>query len=191
MMKSLPASLSLALFLAALPPGTVAAGQETGGAKPLMAMDEEARARSERLGGLLPPALDGWTRTVDPASLATAAMFGIVSASATYWATSPDDPRDELTRLMERVPLVSITLWADPKPDMRDRLEMQWRAAEESGLGWVEEIEGEQFVVTPLGDLQALVADYVVLTIAGSASAEQKRAYLEATDIAALGGFRP
>lgn len=149
----------------------------------------EARTRTERLAAMLPAPRDGWSRIDDPAALSTASAFGIVSAKVTYWATDPSDPRDEFTRMMERVPSVSISCWDRPPPEMLAQVEAQRRMAEQAGLGHVETVGGESVLVSPLGDIQLLVGGHLMVAVSGMASAEDKRAYFDALDLAAMREF--
>lgn len=131
--------------------------------------------KAEELQSLLPEPLPGWERQENGAgdAQAMAAFGGGQMAGATY--ASGQDTVD--VRIMANNQMVTA-MGA-----------MFSNAALMGSMGTVKRIGGEKAVITPDGELQALVDGRVMVQITGSADAETKQAFFEAIDLEALKEF--
>lgn len=129
--------------------------------------------KAQGLTGFLPDALDGWEREEIETQAAGAAAFGGLMAEAIYIRGEDDI---EL-RLMADNPMVAA---------MGTALS---NAAIMGTMGTVKRINRQKLVVTPDGEIQALVDGRVLVQIEGAASVEDKLAYFEALDIDGLKNF--
>lgn len=132
--------------------------------------------KSEALGKFLPAALPGWTREASAEDDAAAGGFmGMLGGGTTASATYKKDAQD-----------LTITLVADSP--MVNGLGAMITGMAGLGGGKPVRIQRVQFAQNDDG-LQGVVNDRVMITVDGSASLEDKTAYLEAMDFKALGSF--
>ena len=125
------------------------------------------------LGGFLPEALPGWTRSeADQGGGAMMGFGGGMMASATY--SRGDD-------------FIEIQLMADNQ--MVSSMAMMFgNAAMMGSLGQIKRIKRQKVVITQQGDLQAMIDGRIFVQISGSAPVDDKEAYFAAMDIS---GMRP
>ncbi|MEM7498835.1 MAG: hypothetical protein AAF371_12685 [Pseudomonadota bacterium] len=189
MLKTIRAAAAAALFLAAVPAmadeveqtlqaaldayraGDVAtAQQEVDFAASLL-----AKMKAESLAAYLPDALEGWQITEENAGAQMAAMMGGgLVANRSY--QGPDGEN------------VDITLMAD-NPMVASLGAMFGNAALAGSMGEMRRIAGQRAVVTPDGEINAMVANRFLVQVAGSATVEDKESYFGAIDFEALGQF--
>jgi len=130
--------------------------------------------KAEGLRAFLPEPLEGWERQdADMETQAMAAFGGGQMATARY--TRGDES-------------VEIQLMADNQM-VSAMAGMFSSAAMMGAMGEVRRLAGEKAVVTPEGDLQALVDNRIMVQISGSADSGAKAAYFEAVDMAGLKEF--
>jgi hypothetical protein len=131
--------------------------------------------KAQQLRSLLPEPLSGWERQDDEAgdAQAIAAFGGGQMAGATY-AKGSDTVEVQIMADNQMVTAMSA---------------MFSNAAMMSSMGTVKRIGGEKAVITPDGELQALVDGRIMVQITGTADAEAKQAYFEAIDLEALTAF--
>ena len=133
-----------------------------------------SQMKAEGLRGFLPEPLDGWEREDDETdNQAMAAFGGGQMAGASY--TSGDDD-------------VQIQIMADNQM-VTAMAAMFSSAAMMGAMGKVERLAGEKVIVTPEGELQAMIDDRIMVQISGSADVETKKAFFEAIDVAGLKEF--
>lgn len=131
--------------------------------------------KAAALAKLLPEALPGWTR--EPASQDDSADFmGMFGGGTTTEATYTKDGEDLTITLVANSPMVSSV------------------AAMVSGMAGMAtgakpiRVQRTQFHQED-GELQGVVENKVMVSVSGSASIEDKTAFLEAMDFKALGEF--
>lgn len=130
--------------------------------------------KAEGLTGFLPDALPGWTRgDAESQAVGAAAFGGGLMAEATYSGASGDIT----LRLMADNPMVAAMSTA------------LGNAAIMGSMGTVKRINRQKLVVTPQGDIQALVDNKVMIQIEGNGSVDDKLAYFEQLDIPGLKAF--
>lgn len=134
--------------------------------------------KAEALAKFLPPPPAGWTRDPsggeeDQGAAAAMAMFG---GGTTAMATYRKDGAD-----------LTITLVAD-SPMVTGLGAMLGGLANVGGGGKPIRIQRTQFAVNG-EELQGVVDEKVMVSVGGSASIEDKTAFLEAMDLRALGDF--
>lgn len=130
--------------------------------------------KAEGLRAFLPEPLEGWKRQdADMETQAMAAFGGGQMATARY------------TRGQESV---EVQLMADNQM-VSAMAGMFSSAAVMGAMGEVRRLAGQKVVVTPEGDLQALVDGRIMVQISGSADAGTKAAYFETMDLAGLKEF--
>lgn len=133
-----------------------------------------SQMKAEGLAGFLPEAMEGWTREDGETQALGAAMFGGgMTAEARY-------VRDDRS--------VTIALMAD-NPMVAAMAGMFENAAALGSIGKVKRINRQKVVITPDGELQALVGRRIMVSIDGDAPIEDKEAYFAAIDAAALKEF--
>ncbi|MGG7564777.1 hypothetical protein ACQ5SO_01270 [Rhodovulum sp. DZ06] len=132
-----------------------------------------AQQKAEGLSGFLPAPLDGWTREMGDGQAMAASMFGGgIMASADYAA--PDGA------------MVTIQMMAD-NAMVASMGAMLGNPAAMGAMGKVIRVGRQKAVQTPEGDVQALVANRVLVMVEGDAPAEVKLDYFKAIDFRALG----
>ncbi len=131
--------------------------------------------KAAELKSLLPDPLPGWERQDDEAgdTRAMAAFGGGQMAGASY--TKGDES-------------VDIQVMADNQM-VTAMGAMFSNAALMGSMGQVRRVGGEKVVVTPDGEMQAMLDGRIMIQITGSADAETKQAYFEAIDLEALKAF--
>ncbi len=133
-----------------------------------------SQMKAEGLAAFLPDAREGWTREDGETQALAGAMFGGgMTAEARY-------VKDEMT--------VTVTLMAD-NPMVTAMAGMFENAAALGSMGKVTRINRQKAVVTQDGELQALVARRIMVSIKGDAPIEDKEAYFAAMDIDRLKDF--
>lgn len=133
-----------------------------------------AQMKAAGLSDFLPQPLDGWTRTDEETEGASAAMFGGGSmAKATY-------SRDGAT--------VDIQMMADNQM-VTAMGAMFGNAAMMGSMGKVKRIGRQKVVITPDGEMQAMIDGRILVQITGDAPVEEKEAYFEAIDFDGLKDF--
>ena len=136
------------------------------------ALVDEAQAAG--LSTFLPEALPGWTREDGEATAAPAAMFGGgLSASAVY---ARDRARIEI-RLFADNPMVAAMAPMLASPQMM------------AAAGEMRRAGRQRYVVTPDGEIMALIDGRVMAQLSGSGALEDKIAYFEAIDFEGVAGF--
>ncbi|MEM7237751.1 MAG: hypothetical protein AAF501_08010 [Pseudomonadota bacterium] len=130
--------------------------------------------KAEGLTDFLPEALPGWTRgEAETQAIGAAAFGGGLTAEASYTGGS-----GSITlRLMADNPMVAAMSTA------------LGNAAIMGSMGTVKRINRQKLVVTPQGEIQALVDNKVLIQIDGSGSVEDKLSYFERLDIRGLKAF--
>ncbi|MEM8791267.1 MAG: hypothetical protein AAGE80_06600 [Pseudomonadota bacterium] len=130
--------------------------------------------KAEGLSNFLPEPLDGWTRTdTSTQSAGAAAFIGGLIAEAEY-AGAPGR--------------VTIRMMAD-SPMVVSMAGVLGNSQLMGSMGTVKRINRQKLVVTPQGEIQALIDNRILVQIEGTAPEEDKLAYFEALDIAALKAF--
>jgi len=133
-----------------------------------------AERKAAGLKGFLPDALTGWTRRDEADGAQSLGAFGGgIVASASYTGD-----RGEVT----------VTLMADNQL-VASMAAMLSNTAFMSQMGTVRRTGRQTYVITQDGTVQALVAGRILAQVEGSAPVEDKTAYFEAIDFAALAGF--
>ena len=128
--------------------------------------------KGEAFAELLPEALDGWSREIDMEANAAAGMFGGgVSATGTYTGGSGE---------------VRIQMMAD-NPSVMTMAGMYANPQMLANMGEVVRVNRQSFV-NQNGELTGVVGGRVLITVAGNASLDDKKAYLEAMDFRAIAG---
>lgn len=130
--------------------------------------------KARGLTGFLPEALEGWERDeIGSQATGAAAFGGGLMAEAVY----VKDNADVSLRLMADNPMVAA---------MGTALS---NAAIMGSMGTVKRINRQKLVVTPDGEIQALIDGRVLVQIEGDAEVEDKLSYFEALDIDGLKNF--
>jgi hypothetical protein len=131
--------------------------------------------KAEELRALLPDPQPGWERQDGEVgdAQAMAAFGGGQMAGATYTRGSDT---------------VEIQIMADNQM-VTAMGAMFSNAALMGSMGEVRRVGGEKIVVTPEGELQALVDGRIMVQITGTADPEAKQAYFEAIDLEKLKAF--
>lgn len=134
-----------------------------------------AAMRAESLAKLLPPALPGWTRADadDEESGGMMAMLGGGTAAAATYAK--DDGTEIEINLMASSPMVS-------------GIAAMVRSMGAMGGSKPMRIQRTEFIESD-GDLQGVVDGKVMISVAGDATTDEKKAYLETMDFDALAAF--
>jgi hypothetical protein len=126
--------------------------------------------KGERFAALLPEALDGWTREIDMEANAAVGMFGGgVTATGDYSGPSGN---------------VRVQMMAD-NPSVMTMAGMYANPQMMSSMGEVVRINRQSFVNQD-GELTGVIGGRVLITVNGSASLDDKKAYLEAMDFGAI-----
>ncbi len=132
--------------------------------------------RAESLAKFLPAPLDGWSRRDDENSgTAMGALGGGMMAGATY--TRKDNGETVEIQIMADNQMVAsmAAMFANP--------------ALMGTMGKLKRINRQKVVITPEGEIQALVDGRILVSVSGSAPVEDKEAYFRAIDIKALKEF--
>lgn len=130
--------------------------------------------KAEGLREFLPRPLDGWEREDDGSDTQSMAIFGGGQMAAARYSRGDED--------------VEIQLMADNQ--MVGAMAAMFSTAGLMGaMGEVRRIAGEKAVITPEGDLQAVIDDRVMVQITGTADADSKAAYFKAIDLKGLRDF--
>ncbi|MFV2035056.1 MAG: hypothetical protein ACC631_08110 [Halocynthiibacter sp.] len=133
-----------------------------------------SQLRAASFRELLPEALPGWTRTIDPAGTTAASMFGGgLNAVATY---SNESDTVEIQYMAESQIVVSMAM-------------MFGNSALLGSLGQVKRINRQSVVITQDGTLQSLIDNRVFVQISGTAQLTDMEAYFASIDIGALEDF--
>lgn len=127
------------------------------------------------LAAFLPAALDGWTRSEGAAADAAGlALFGGGASAAASYARG-DETVD--IQIMADNQMVAAMGAVFSNPALMGQ------------MGKVKRINRETVVVTPAGEVQALIDQRIMVQITGSAPVEAKEAYFAAIDMGALKAF--
>lgn len=130
--------------------------------------------KAEALGAYLPAPLPGWERQeTEQDARGMAAFGGGQMAAATYTR----DDRTVEVRLMADNAMVSAMAGMLSSPALM------------GAMGQIQWIGGNRAVLTPEGDLQALIDERILVQIGGTADSAAKTAYFEALDTDALKEF--
>ncbi len=130
--------------------------------------------KAEALGAFLPGPLEGWTRQGASDGAAGARMYGGGLVSQAVYAKGGEE--------------VTVSLAAE-SPMVAAMAAMFGNAAAMGAMGKVIRVQGEKAILTPGGEIQALVDGRVLVTVSGEAPEETKRMWFEAIDLAALSDF--
>jgi hypothetical protein len=136
-----------------------------------------AQAKAATLAAFLPEAMEGWTREEndDQSGAAAMAMFGGgLTASATY--VGPNRATVEIQMVADNQMVAGMGAMLS-NPAMMGQ------------MGKVKRIGRQMVLVNQQDEIQAMVANRVLVTVGGSAPLEQKEAYFAAIDAEALGRF--
>lgn len=130
--------------------------------------------KTAELADYLPAAMDGWSMQVsnDP----SAAAFGAASAQGTYMMDGGQGQQ------------VTVQIMAGGQL-VTSMAAMFGNAAILGTMGTVKRIARQKAVVTPDGDVQALIDNRIMIQIGGSAPIETKEAYFAAIDFRSLEDF--
>jgi hypothetical protein len=128
--------------------------------------------KAEGFSGFLPDPMPGWTRTIDDGQADGAALFGGVTASAAYVDAAGAE--------------VAIQMMAD-NPMVASMGAMFSNPAMMGAMGKLIRAGRQKAVLTADGEIQALVANRVLVTIGGDAPEAAKIAYFKLIDFKALG----
>lgn len=131
--------------------------------------------KSEALSKFLPAPLAGWTRSESDDAAEASGFMGMLGGGTTTSATYTKDGRQ-----------VTITLIAD-SPMVSGMAAMIGGIASMGG-GKPMRIQRTEFSDND-GDLQGVVGGKTMVTVGGDATLDEKKAYVEAMDLEALGGF--
>ena len=185
MRKGLAVCLS-AVLLAGVPAGAdeiedaISAALEAYRAGDIAAAKEEldyaqqllAQVRADTLADFLPEPLEGWTRELSQTA-GTTAFGGGMSASASY---QRDGETVEIEILADSQLVAGMAaVFANP--------------ALMGAMGRVKRINRQKVVITPEGEIQALVDGRILISVSGSAPIEEKEAYFTAIDLEGLKGL--
>ena len=130
-----------------------------------------SQLKAEGLAGFLPAPMEGWTREdAEAQAMGAAAFGGGLTAEAAY----AKDGRTVVIRMMADNPMVAAMAG------------MFGNVAALGSMGKVRRINRQTVVVTPQGELQALVDRRIMISIEGDAPIEDKEAYFAAIDLAGL-----
>ncbi|MEM6357847.1 MAG: hypothetical protein AAF844_19485 [Pseudomonadota bacterium] len=133
-----------------------------------------AKLKAEGLAAYLPAPLEGWEMTEENSGAQMAALMGGgLVANRTYDGAEGD---------------VVITLMAD-NPMVASLGAMFANAALAGSMGEMRRIAGQRAIVTPDGEINAMVANRFLVQIGGDAPVEAKEAYFGAIDFEALSSF--
>lgn len=125
-----------------------------------------SQLRADGLSGFLPAAMDGWTREDgDTQALGAGAFGGGMMASATYTNAAGDSV--EMQLMANNAMVTSMAA-------------MFQNTALLGSMGKVTRIGREKAVITKQGDVQMLFNGKVMIQVDGSASVDDKKAYLSA-----------
>ena len=129
------------------------------------------QAEAKGLEAFLPGAMEGWTKTAGDSSAAPALMFGGgLSASAVYESGG----QTVEIEIFANNPMVAAVAPMLATPQLM------------AAAGEVRRVRGRRYVVTPNGQVMALIADSVLVQVSGTASEGSKIAYFEAIDFDGL-----
>lgn len=132
------------------------------------------RMKAEGFSAFLPDPAPGWTRTMGEAQAMGAALFGGGAIAEADYADADGAQ-------------VTIRMMAD-NPMVASMAAMFGNASIMGAMGRVIRVGRQKAVLTPDGQIQALVANRVLVTIEGDAPEAAKIAYFELIDFKALGG---
>ncbi len=130
--------------------------------------------KAQHLGAYLPEAPEGWTRQDASDAAGSAQMYGGGLVSQATYVRGEEE--------------VTIALASD-SPMVAAMSAMFGNAAAMGAMGRVIRVQGERAVLTPGGEIQALVNGRILVTVSGDAPDETKRMWFEAIDLAALADF--
>ena len=135
-----------------------------------------AQKQSASLGSILPEPFDGWSQEMTGnENMAGMAMFGGgLGAGAEY---RKDGDSVEI-QVMADSPLMATMMALFNNPAM----------AGATG-GQLKRVGGQKVIQTQDGELQAVVHNRFMISVTGSAAADQKEAYFQAIDFDALQSF--
>ncbi|MEM8948056.1 MAG: hypothetical protein AAGA21_20675 [Pseudomonadota bacterium] len=135
-----------------------------------------AQKQAASLGDILPAPFDGWTQEMTGnENMAGMAMFGGgLGAGAEY---RKDGDSVEI-QVMADSPLMATMMALFNNPAM----------AGATG-GQLKRVGGQKVIQTQDGELQAVVHNRFMISVTGSAAADQKEAYFQAIDFDALQSF--
>lgn len=127
--------------------------------------------KAEGLQGFLPEPLPGWTREEGDGAQSLAAFGGGAVANAVYRG---DGQQVEITLMADNQFVASMAvLFSNP--------------AMMGAAGTLKRKDRQRYVVTPEGEVQALVDGRIMVQVSGSAAATE--AYFDRIDLEALAGF--
>ncbi|MEM9045044.1 MAG: hypothetical protein AAGC81_10125 [Pseudomonadota bacterium] len=133
-----------------------------------------SQLKASGLSAFLPEAMPGWTREEAGAQAAPALAFGGgLTANAVYEKSGAS---------------VDLTLMAD-SPMVTAMAAALGNVAIMGSMGQVKRVNGQRLVVTPEGEIQALIDGKVLVQISGSASVDEKLGYFELLDAEGLASF--
>jgi hypothetical protein len=132
-----------------------------------------AQMKAAGLTAFLPEPMEGWTREDDDQGSGMMGFGGGMSAGARYIRDGEDV---EIQLMAENQMVASMAVMFN-------------NAAIMGSMGQVKRIKRQKVVVTPDGELQALIDSRILVQISGSAPIEEKEAYFGALDFRGLGDF--
>lgn len=133
-----------------------------------------AQQRAAGLGDFLPEALPGWTRLEEQNRGQSGAAFGGGMAASANYRRGTDH--------------IEVELMADNQI-VTAMAAMFGNVAMMGAMGQVKRIGRQKVVVTPEGEVQALVDNRILVKVSGNAPIEDKEAYFKAIDIRGLKDF--
>ncbi|MEM8622886.1 MAG: hypothetical protein AAGG47_05125 [Pseudomonadota bacterium] len=133
-----------------------------------------AKLKAAGLAAFLPEPFDGWTVSEEFAGAELAALFGGgLAATRTYRGDAGS---------------VEISVMAD-NPMVASFGAMLANASVAGSMGALKRIAGQRVIVTPEGEMSALVASRFLVQMSGTAPAEELEAYFSAIDFDGLKGL--
>lgn len=133
-----------------------------------------SQSRAEAMQGFLPAPLEGWQRDEGATEAQSMTAFGGGQMISARYSRGDET--------------VEIELMADN--DMVSAMAATFASASMMGaMGEVRRVDDEIAVLTPDGELQALVDGRIMVRVTGSADAETKLGYFGAIDFDALKAF--
>ena len=133
-----------------------------------------AQQKAEGLRGFLPAPLEGWQREDAETDVQAMAAFGGGQMASASYTMGEQDLEIELMADNQMVAAMA-GMFSNP--------------AIMGSIGKVERIGGEKAILTPEGDLQAMIDGRIMVQITGSAVEAAKKAYFEAIDLQDLKEF--
>lgn len=133
-----------------------------------------AQQKAAGLSGFLPAPLPGWERVEEENKGQSAAMFGGgMMAGATY---AKEGAQVKIEMLADNQMVTAMGA-------------MLGNPALMGSMGTVKRIKRQNVVITPDGEIQAMVANRVLIKVSGKAEMDDKEAYFAAIDLAGLKDF--